>query len=176
MTHEQMQLRVSSQQWTPEEDAQLKHLAFLYSLNWSVVADAFASWRKSISTDKRTEWDCMIRWDRMFGPASRQIAAQQEQRQNQMNNIEIDDNAPIGSRKAQRSTQSRYREPPPPTPSSPVALQAAPGQPLKMSDMSRKQIRRGYMYEAIKRVVKKRDIAQGNAAKSKLGYSSPLPF
>lgn len=166
LTQEQAQHRVTTQVWTPEEDAQLKHFAFLYSLNWQLVADAFGSWRKSISTDKRTDWDCMVRWDRMFGPMSKQLALQQQQQQQQQ--MELDDNTPIGSRKASRNISSRYKDPPPPTPSSAggsVQMMPPPGQqqpnpgPLKLSDLNRKQIRRGFMHEAMKRTAKKREVA-----------------
>ncbi|KAG8975293.1 chromatin modification- protein VID21, partial [Tulasnella sp. 427] len=166
LTQEQAQHRVTTQAWTPEEDAQLKHFAFLYSLNWQLVADAFATWRKSISTDRRTDWDCMVRWDRMFGPMSKQMALQQQQQQQQQ--MEVDDNTPIGSRKASRTAASRYKDPPPPTPSSAggsVQMMPPPGQqqpnpgPLKLSDLNRKQIRRGFMHEAMKRTAKKRELA-----------------
>lgn len=143
----------------------MKHFAFLYSLNWQLVADAFGTWRKSISNDKRTDWDCMVRWDRMFGPMSKQLALQQQQQQQQQ--MELDDNTPIGSRKASRNAASRYKEPPP-TPSSAggsVQMMPPPGQqqqntgPIKLSDLNRKQIRRGFMHEAMKRTAKKRELA-----------------
>ena len=137
----------------------MKHLAYLYSLNWHLVADAFATWRKTISTDRRTEWDCMVRWDRLYGPTSKTLQSQQQQQQ--ASQAEGDDNAPIGSRKASRSTQSRYKDPPPASPSVSLQMMPPPAQsgPLKMTDLNRKQIRRGYMYEAIKRVIKKREAA-----------------
>ncbi|KIO17854.1 hypothetical protein M407DRAFT_32473, partial [Tulasnella calospora MUT 4182] len=175
LTQEQAQHRVTTQVWTPEEDAQLKHFAFLYSLNWQLVADAFASWRKSISTDRRTDWDCMVRWDRMFGPMSKQLALQQQQQQQQQ--MELDDNTPIGSRKGSRNIASRYKDPPPPTPSSAggsVQMMPPPGQqqpnpgPLKLSDLNRKQIRRGFMHEAMKRTAKKRELALQKATNNQV--------
>ncbi|KAG8949042.1 chromatin modification- protein VID21 [Tulasnella sp. 424] len=175
LTQEQAQHRVTTQVWTPEEDAQLKHFAFLYSLNWQLVADAFATWRKSISTDRRTDWDCMVRWDRMFGPMSKQLALQQQQQQQQQ--MELDDNTPIGSRKGSRNIASRYKDPPPPTPSSAggsVQMMPPPGQqqpnpgPLKLSDLNRKQIRRGFMHEAMKRTAKKRELALQKATNNQV--------
>lgn len=163
LTGEQAQMRYATQVWTAEEDARLKHLCHLYSLNWHLIADDFNTWRKSVSTDRRTEWDCMVRWDRMLGPTAKS-QQQQQQQQVQQQAEGAEDSAPIGSRRASRSTtqQSRYKEPPPAaTPS--VNLQMPPPptttttQGNKLTDLNRKQIRRGYLHEAIRRVMKKRE-------------------
>lgn len=158
LSAEQQKQRAAEQIWTPEEDQQLKHLAYLYSLNWNVISDAFATWRKTISTDRRTEWDCMVRWDKMYGPSAKAQAAQQVV--NQQHQMEIDDNTPIGSRKASRSVQSRYKEPPTPSSSS-VQMMPPPnaGVPPQSFSSNRKQLRRTCMHEAMKRVMKKREIA-----------------
>jgi chromatin modification-related protein VID21 len=150
--------RQSTLIWTPEEDAHLKHLAYLYSLNWKLVSDAFATWRIGINTDKRTEWDCFERWNRLWGPsgiASRQL--QQAQLQQQLaeqqaqNEAQSGDADSIGQRRQARSTQSVFKKPPPP----PLQLQLPPSNPMNMS--TKKQIRRTFLFEAIKKSAKKRD-------------------
>ncbi|KAG8903420.1 chromatin modification- protein VID21 [Tulasnella sp. 403] len=166
LTPEQAQARLNSQIWTPEEDAQLKHLAYIYSLNWSLIADAFGSWRKSAPTDKRSEWDCMIRWDRLYGPTAKQLQLQQQQQQQDA--MAVDENQSIGARRGARSTQSRYRDPPQ-TPSVALQMMPPPSQPtgatpIKLSDLTKKQIRRGYMHEAIKRIAKKREVSMVKSA------------
>ncbi|KAI0831506.1 hypothetical protein BC628DRAFT_1354063 [Trametes gibbosa] len=50
--------------WTPADDSLLKHMVEKYPANWSLVAEAFNSSRVTISTDKRTAFDC---WDRWMG-------------------------------------------------------------------------------------------------------------
>ncbi|KAI0673029.1 hypothetical protein C8Q78DRAFT_1077330 [Trametes maxima] len=54
--------RSSDVVWTPAEDALLKQVVEKYPGNWSLVAEAFNSSRVTISTDKRSAWDCLERW------------------------------------------------------------------------------------------------------------------
>lgn len=160
--------------WTPAEDAQLKHLAYLYSLNWNVIADAFATWRKTIATDRRSEFDCMERWHRLYGAASK--GNNQDQQSPQVDPSVIafsaaESEGPSGGlRRGARNAQSRYKEPPPPTPQTPsVQMMPPPGQvpQMRFDSLTRKQIRRGCLIEAIRRMTKKRD-----ATGSKSGYGS----
>lgn len=48
------------------EDTQLKTLAERYPNNWPLVAEAFNSSRLTISTDRRTPYDCFERWNTRF--------------------------------------------------------------------------------------------------------------
>jgi chromatin modification-related protein VID21 len=57
------QKRFNETSWSASEDQILKNLADRYSGNWSLIADIFNSSRVTISTDKRTAWDCFARWD-----------------------------------------------------------------------------------------------------------------
>lgn len=57
------QKRVNETPWSTSEDQILKRLVDRYPNNWSLVADVFNSARVTISTDKRTAWDCLARWD-----------------------------------------------------------------------------------------------------------------
>lgn len=57
------QKRFSETPWSTSEDQILKGLADRYSGNWSLIADMFNSARVTISTDRRTAWDCLARWD-----------------------------------------------------------------------------------------------------------------
>ncbi|CDO72899.1 hypothetical protein BN946_scf185002.g84 [Trametes cinnabarina] len=54
--------RASEMAWTPAEDALLKQMVEKYPHNWNLIAEAFNSARVTISTDKRTAWDCLERW------------------------------------------------------------------------------------------------------------------
>ncbi|KAF8583656.1 hypothetical protein K439DRAFT_1201628 [Ramaria rubella] len=57
------QKRFNETPWSPSEDQILKHFADRYPSNWALIADMFNSSRVTISTDKRTAWDCLARWD-----------------------------------------------------------------------------------------------------------------
>jgi chromatin modification-related protein VID21 len=46
-----------------------------YAWNWRLIADLFNSARGTISTDKRSAWDCYHRWDQKWGPTSKATAA-----------------------------------------------------------------------------------------------------
>lgn len=46
-----------------------------YAWNWRLIADLFNSARGTISTDKRSGWDCYHRWDQKWGPTSKATAA-----------------------------------------------------------------------------------------------------
>ncbi|KAG8879824.1 chromatin modification- protein VID21 [Tulasnella sp. 331] len=159
--------------WTPAEDAQLKHLAYLYSLNWNVIADAFATWRKTIVTDRRSEFDCMERWHRLYGSSSKN---NQDQQSPQVDPSVIafstaeSDGPSGGLRRGARNAQNRYKEPPPLTLQTPsVQMMPPPGQvpQMRFDSLTKKQIRRGCLIEAIRRMPKKRD-----ATGSKSGYGS----
>ncbi|KAH9945945.1 uncharacterized protein BXZ73DRAFT_86175 [Epithele typhae] len=51
--------------WTPAEDILLKQAVDRYPTNWALAADAFNSSRVTISTDKRTTWECAERWTQL---------------------------------------------------------------------------------------------------------------
>ena len=57
------QRRFSETPWSASEDQILKGLVERYAGNWTLVADMFNSARVTISTDRRTAWDCLARWD-----------------------------------------------------------------------------------------------------------------
>lgn len=57
------QKRFNETPWSASEDQILKSLADRYPGNWSLIADVFNSARVTISTDRRTAWDCLARWD-----------------------------------------------------------------------------------------------------------------
>nr|VWO98692.1 RNA pyrophosphohydrolase (EC ((Di)nucleoside polyphosphate hydrolase) [Ganoderma boninense] len=62
--------------WTPAEDALLKQAVERYPYNWHLIADSFNSSRVTISTDKRSFWECMERWKEKFSAAARADAAE----------------------------------------------------------------------------------------------------
>ena len=63
--------------WTPAEDALLRHAVERYPFNWSLIADMFNSSRVTISTDKRTPWECLERWKEKFSAQARADAAEE---------------------------------------------------------------------------------------------------
>jgi chromatin modification-related protein VID21 len=54
--------RIADQLWTPNDDFILNTMVELYHSNWLLVADALNMARRSVSTDRRTAWDCYHRW------------------------------------------------------------------------------------------------------------------
>lgn len=60
--------------WEEQDDAILMRLLGDYSWNWNLVADLFNSARSTVSTDRRSAWDCYHRWDQKWGPASKTVA------------------------------------------------------------------------------------------------------
>ncbi|KAG8980755.1 chromatin modification- protein VID21 [Tulasnella sp. JGI-2019a] len=161
--------------WTPTEDAQLKHLAYLYSLNWNIIADAFATWRKTIATDRRSEFDCMERWHRLYGSASKGNNMDQQSPQVDPSLIafsaaESEGGPSGGLRRGVRNAQNRYKEPSAPMSQTPsVQMMPPPGQvpQMRFDSLTKKQIRRGCLIEAIRRMTKKRDVTG-----SKSGFGS----
>ncbi|KIJ52643.1 hypothetical protein M422DRAFT_156505 [Sphaerobolus stellatus SS14] len=57
------QRRFNETSWNADEDQLLKQIVDDYPGNWSLIADVFNSSRVTISTDKRSAWDCLARWD-----------------------------------------------------------------------------------------------------------------
>jgi Myb-like DNA-binding domain len=48
--------------WSERDDLILKEAAEKYPNNWLLICDTFHSSRVTISTDRRTPWDCYERW------------------------------------------------------------------------------------------------------------------
>ncbi len=63
--------------WTPAEDALLKQAVEKYAYNWNLIADMFNSSRVTISTDKRTAWECLERWKEKFSAQARAEATEE---------------------------------------------------------------------------------------------------
>lgn len=63
--------------WAPAEDASLKQAVERYPYNWHLIADAFNSLRVTISTDKRSPWECLERWKEKFSAAARADATEE---------------------------------------------------------------------------------------------------
>ncbi|RPD66336.1 hypothetical protein L226DRAFT_557464 [Lentinus tigrinus ALCF2SS1-7] len=63
--------------WTPVEDGLLKQAVERYPYNWSLIAETFNSLRVTISTDKRTPWECLERWKEKFSAQARAEAAEE---------------------------------------------------------------------------------------------------
>jgi chromatin modification-related protein VID21 len=68
-------VRAASILWDEADDVVLKRLMGDYGRNWRLIADLFNSARNTISTDKRSAWDCYHRWDQKWGPSKAAAAA-----------------------------------------------------------------------------------------------------
>lgn len=136
--------------WSPEEDALLKRLADKYPNNWSLVTDVFNSSRVAIPFDRRMPWECFERWNTKFGgircgplhPEVNSPAAAAEGTP-----------PPVASSsQAQMTTRGVKRHA-----STSVSQNQNTG--LISSDMLKRR-RHTLMYETIRKVAKKREIAQ----------------
>ncbi|KAI6043009.1 hypothetical protein EDC04DRAFT_822644 [Pisolithus marmoratus] len=137
--------------WSPEEDALLKRLADKYPNNWSLVTDVFNSSRVAIPFDKRMPWECFERWNTKFGgtrcgplhPEVNSPAAAAESSP-----------PPVASSTSQAQMMTRGVKR---LASASVSQNQNAG--LISSDMLKRR-RHTLMYETIRRVAKKREIAQ----------------
>ncbi|KAG1760047.1 hypothetical protein EDD22DRAFT_848778 [Suillus occidentalis] len=134
--------------WSSDEDTLLKILAERYPNNWLLVADSFNSSRVTISTDKRTPWECFERWSSRFGNGHR---------------LHPDVNSPVNtertpppastSAQGQMTTRGVKR-----LASMSVTQNQSPGAGLT-SD-TKKRRRHTFMYETMRKAAKKREAAQ----------------
>lgn len=53
---------IAEQLWSSTDDRLLRSLVETYHNNWALIADAFNTSRISVSTDRRTAWDCYYRY------------------------------------------------------------------------------------------------------------------
>lgn len=134
--------------WSSDEDSLLKTVVERYPNNWLLAADSFNSSRVTISTDKRTPWECFERWSSRFGSGHR---------------LHPDVNSPVNAE----------RTPPPASTSAQgqmttrgvkrlanmsVTQNQSPGAGLT-SD-AKKRRRHTFMYETMRKAAKKREAAQ----------------
>lgn len=134
--------------WSSDEDSLLKTLVERYPNNWLLVADSFNSSRNTISTDKRTPWECFERWSSRFGSGHR---------------LHPDVNSPVNaertpppastSAQGQMTTRGVKR-----LASMSVTQNQSPGAGLT-SD-TKKRRRHTFMYETMRKAAKKREAAQ----------------
>ncbi|KAG1730571.1 hypothetical protein EDB19DRAFT_1929409 [Suillus lakei] len=134
--------------WSSDEDSLLKSLVDRYPNNWLLVADSFNSSRVTISTDKRTPWECFERWSSRFGSGHR---------------FHPDVNSPVNaertpppastSAQGQMTTRGVKR-----LASMSVTQNQSPGAGLT-SD-TKKRRRHTFMYETMRKAAKKREAAQ----------------
>ncbi|KAG2158054.1 uncharacterized protein EDB93DRAFT_742537 [Suillus bovinus] len=134
--------------WSSDEDSLLKTLVERYPNNWLLVADSYNSSRVTISTDKRTPWECFERWSSRFGSGHR---------------VHPDVNSPVNtertpppastSAQGQMTTRGVKR-----LASMSVTQNQSPGAGLT-SD-TKKRRRHTFMYETMRKATKKREAAQ----------------
>ncbi|CAE6481984.1 unnamed protein product [Rhizoctonia solani] len=61
------QARLERVTWTPDDDALLKSICDAYPNSWTLAADIFNSSRVTIKPDVRTPWDCYDRYTKLYG-------------------------------------------------------------------------------------------------------------
>ena len=140
--------------WTPIEDSLLKQAVERYPTNWQIVADAFNSSRVTISTDKRTAWECAERW-KEIGKENKAVAGSSR------NGDMPEESASASSAPSYMATRGHKR-----TlnqistgPSNGSGSAAAAGEP-------RKRRRHAAMYDTLRKSAKKREMMQKNSGAS----------
>ena len=131
--------------WTPAEDALLKQAVEKYPYNWHLIADFFNSMRVTISTDKRTAWECLERWREKFSAQARADAA--------------DDNAAASastSAAASHMTTRGHKR-------SATQAVTASGGSSGSSNEPRKRRRHAAMHDALRKSARKREVQQKNS-------------
>lgn len=146
--------RASDQVWTSSEDLLLKNLAERYPNNWLLISDSFNSSRVTISTDKRTPWDCRERWSVRWGPGSL-LAPQGGQAGPSSTSVE-GPTSPVTPTVGQMTTRGVKR-----LASASIAAHVVSSN--ASGSESRKRRRHNVMYDTFRRVAKKRDATQKNS-------------
>ncbi|KAG1819471.1 uncharacterized protein BJ212DRAFT_1445930 [Suillus subaureus] len=123
--------------WSSDEDSLLKTLVERYPNNWLLVADSFNSSRVTISTDKRTPWECFERWSSRLGSGHR---------------LHPDVNSPVNTE----------RTPPPASTSAQGQMTTRGVKRLAtgLTSDAKKRRRHTFMYETMRKAAKKREAAQ----------------
>ncbi|PIL24170.1 transcription factor [Ganoderma sinense ZZ0214-1] len=135
--------------WTPAEDALLKQAVEKYPYNWHLIADSFNSSRVTISTDKRSVWECMERWKEKFSAAARADAAEDNA-----------PSAPVSASASHMTTRGLKR-----SANQSVAMSGNGAAGGANQGEPRKRRRHAAMHDTIKRTAKRREQAQkSNAA------------
>ncbi|KAI0647240.1 hypothetical protein C8Q79DRAFT_1047538 [Trametes meyenii] len=141
--------RSSDVVWTPAEDVLLKQIVEKYPGNWGLVAEAFNSSRVTISTDKRSAWDCLERWKEKAAAEARS-AVEDESR-----------SATPAAAALHMTTRGHKR-------SASQSVAAASGSSSNSSGQSgepKKRIRHTLMHDTLRKAAKRREAVQkSNAA------------
>ncbi|KAG9120707.1 chromatin modification- protein VID21, partial [Ceratobasidium sp. 392] len=152
--------------WTSEDDALLKSICDAYPNNWTLAADVFNSSRVTIKPDVRTAWDCYDRYGRVFGGGVPEPGAESS-------------GSVGGGMQISLGGQGQA-----PRPGFPVEIALpSPGGTLNKKDNkghvkratpafeNRKQVRQHFLYDTLRKVVRKRE----NAAKANQPPKRTIP-
>jgi chromatin modification-related protein VID21 len=71
--------RVADSNWIQAEDELLKMLAQKYPKNWGLISDTFNTLRSAISTERRQDWECKERYRLRFKQRSDEQHPSQEE-------------------------------------------------------------------------------------------------
>ncbi|CEL52904.1 chromatin modification-related protein VID21 [Rhizoctonia solani AG-1 IB] len=130
------QARVERVTWTPEDDQLLKSICDAYPNSWTLTADLFNSSRVTIKPDVRTAWDCYDRYNKMFGGGT---AGGEDKPQGQ-GPVEIALPSPGGTVRKDSKPQMLDNK-------------------GKKVFENKKQVRQHYLYDTLRKVVRKRENA-----------------
>ncbi|OAX43813.1 hypothetical protein K503DRAFT_861974 [Rhizopogon vinicolor AM-OR11-026] len=131
--------------WSSDEDSLLKTLIDRYPNNWNLVADSFNSSRVTISTDRRTPWECFERWSSRFGSGHADVSSPA--------NVECTPPPASTSAQGQMTTRGVKR-----LASMTVAQNQSTG--AGQTSDTKKRRRHTFMYETMRKAAKKREAAQ----------------
>ncbi|KAI0372852.1 hypothetical protein BV20DRAFT_990169 [Pilatotrama ljubarskyi] len=134
--------------WTPADDALLKQMVEKYPSNWHLVAEAFNSSRVTISTDRRTPYDCLERWREKVSAEAR-AAAEDESRPSTPTAASV-----------HMTTRGHKR-----TASQGVAAAGGSSSGAGQSNEPKKRLRHNLMHDTLRKAAKRREAVQkSNAA------------
>jgi len=146
--------------WSTDEDSLLKTLVDRYPNNWLLVADSFNSSRVTISTDKRSPWECFERWNSRFGSGQRFHPDV-----NSPANVESTPPPASTSAQGQMTTRGVKRL-------ANMTVAQNQGTGAGQTSDTKKRRRHTFMYETMRKAAKKREAAQKASSEP---YSYFLP-
>ncbi|KAI0362340.1 hypothetical protein OH77DRAFT_1416587 [Trametes cingulata] len=133
--------------WTPADDALLKQMVERYPSNWHLVAEAFNSSRVTISTDRRTPYDCLERWREKTEP---RLPAEEENRPSTPTAASVHMTTRGYKRTASQSV---------------AAPSGSSSSGANQSNEPKKRVRHNLMHETLRKAAKRREaVLKSNAA------------
>lgn len=144
--------RILEYPWTAPEDSLLKSLADKFPNNWLLIAECFNASRVTLSTDRRTPWDCYERWSTKWGSGTT------------LKEVTEMPPPPPPSTQGQMTTRGVKRSVSAmQSPSSPSPSSIAPT-PTALNTESRKRRRHQLIHETMRKAAKRREVTMKTTA------------